>query len=143
MVTTQVKKSVNGSAGNIKLVKDAKKPVSTVKAIKPKTTAPRSSAVKEVEKKSEKIIATVNRSKLAAPQRKSVKIPPVVASSEKSRKLSQVPFLDKEKFKKHTRIIRAAVQMSSQGLPPDDASMNKLLFKTKRGKLYNDEMMTQ
>lgn len=49
----------------------------------------------------------------------------------------------KEKFIKHTRIIRAAVQMSNQELPADDASMNKLLFKTKRGKLYNDEMMTQ
>jgi hypothetical protein len=110
MVTTQVKKSVNGSAGNIKLVKDVKKPVGTAKVIKPKTTAQRSSAVKEVEKKSEKIIATVNRSKLAAPQRKSVKMSPVVASSEKSRKLSQVPFLDKEKFKK-PKLVRDSFTM--------------------------------
>jgi len=111
MVTTQVKKSVNGSAGSIKLAKEVKKPVGTVKVRKPKTTtAQKPSAVKAVEKKPERSVAAANRSKLAAPQTKSVKIPPVIASSEKSRKLSQVPFPDKEKFKK-PKLVRDSFTM--------------------------------
>jgi hypothetical protein len=47
---------------------------------------------------------------LIAPQIKSVKIPPAIASSEKSRKLSQVPFLDKEKFKK-PKLVRDSFTM--------------------------------
>jgi hypothetical protein len=110
MVTTQVKKSVNGSAGSIKLTKEVKRPAGATKVTKPKIAAPKPSAVKAVEKKPERSVAAANRSKLAAPQTKSVKIPPVIASSEKSRKLSQVPFPDKEKFKK-PKLVRDSFTM--------------------------------
>lgn len=115
MVTSQVKKGVNGSAGSIKLSATTKKTLVPVKPASARTggtkvASAKGSSVKSVQKKSTTRSTGTNRVEPSASKAKSVKIPAVIASSEKSRKLAQAPFLDKEKFKK-PKLVRDSFTM--------------------------------